>query len=145
LDPEHGLDEYFLDKARKSGKTVVALEAVDFQIGLITGFSKEEGQMLLKDTLKDLEDTEKNFDEMVKDWKKGESTKLAKLLTEAFEDSPAIYKRLLTDRNERWVPKIEELLSNGRPAIIIVGAGHLVGKGGVLELLKNKGFKVTQL
>jgi uncharacterized protein len=60
-------------------------------------------------------------------------------------EAPALMKRLLTDRNQRWVPKIEELARGEQNAIVIVGAGHLPGKQGVIELLKQKGLKVTQL
>jgi len=37
------------------------------------------------------------------------------------------------------------LLNGQKNAIVIVGAGHLVGKEGVVELLKSKGWKITQL
>ena len=55
-----------------------------------------------------------------------------------------VAKRMLNDRNERWVPVIQELVRGGKNVMIIVGAGHLVGDKGVVELLKKKGFKVTQ-
>jgi uncharacterized protein YbaP (TraB family) len=58
---------------------------------------------------------------------------------------PAIFKTFLTDRNERWVPKIEDLLRSGQNVFVVVGAGHLVGTNGVVELLKKKGFAVQQL
>ena len=58
---------------------------------------------------------------------------------------PVIYKKFLTDRNERWVPKIEEQLRSGKDVFVVVGAGHLVGTNGVVELLKKKGYTVPQL
>jgi uncharacterized protein YbaP (TraB family) len=51
---------------------------------------------------------------------------------------------MLTDRNERWVPVIQDLVRGGKNVLVIVGAGHLVGDKGVVELLKQKGLKVTQ-
>ena len=51
---------------------------------------------------------------------------------------------MLTDRNRTWVPRIEELARGPKNAIVIVGAGHLVGKEGVVELLRKKGLKVMQ-
>jgi uncharacterized protein YbaP (TraB family) len=42
------------------------------------------------------------------------------------------------------LPKIEEWLQGDKNAVMIVGAGHLVGKEGVVELLRKKGLKVTQ-
>jgi uncharacterized protein YbaP (TraB family) len=46
-------------------------------------------------------------------------------------------KRMVTDRNRNWVSKIEGLLRGGKHAIVIVGAAHLVGKEGVVELLRQ--------
>ena len=146
VNPEYGVDKYFFSRARKDGKTVVPLETMDFQIGLLTDFSKEEGELLVKTSLADIDNTKKDYDEMVAAWRIGDSAAMAKLLNQATQESPVIYKRLLSDRNRSWVPRVEELLRGNRKAIVIVGAGHLVGADGVVELLrKNKNLKVTQL
>jgi len=51
----------------------------------------------------------------------------------------------LTDRNRVWLPKIEELLRGEKTVFVVVGMAHLVGKDGVVESLKKKGFRVEQL
>jgi hypothetical protein len=145
VDPEYGVDKYFFSRARKDGKTIVPLETMDFQIGLLTDFSKEEGELLVKTSLVDIDNTKKDYDQMVAAWRTGDSAAMAKLLNEATQESPVIYKRLVSDRNQSWVPRIEELLRGNKKAIVIVGAGHLVGSDGVVELLKKKNLKVTQL
>jgi uncharacterized protein YbaP (TraB family) len=146
VDPEYGVDKYFFGRARKDGKTIVPLETMDFQIGLLTDFSKEEGELLVKTSLIDIDNAKKDYDEMVAAWRTGDSTAMAKLLNQATQESPVIYKRLVSDRNQSWVPRIEELLRGNKKAIVIVGAGHLVGSDGVVELLlKKKNLKVTQL
>jgi uncharacterized protein len=144
LDPENGLDKHFYGLARKEHKTIVPLETVDFQIDMITDFTKEEGELLMKTTLEDISTTKKELTDLVKAWQTGDTDKLDKLLNDASREAPAIFKRLVTDRNHRWVPKIEELLRGGTNAVVIVGSGHLVGKDGVAELLRQKGLKVTQ-
>jgi uncharacterized protein YbaP (TraB family) len=144
FDPEAGLDKHYFELARKQGKEIAGLETPEFQIDLLTGMSREEDELVMKITIEDLEKSKKEFAELVQAWRTGDSDKLEKLLNEATEEAPAIFKRLLTDRNERWVPKIEELARGNKPAIVIVGAGHLVGKNGVVALLKKKGLKVVQ-
>jgi len=144
LDPEYGLDKHFFRLATEASKKIVPLETLDFQLNLLTDFSKEEGELLMKSTLKEIDTMEKDLGEMLSAWQKGDAGKLEKLLNEAKEDAPAIYKRLVTDRNRRWLPKLEELARGKENAIVIVGAGHLVGTNGVVELMKGKGFKVTQ-
>jgi uncharacterized protein YbaP (TraB family) len=51
----------------------------------------------------------------------------------------------VTDRNQRWLPQIEQLLHGEGNCLVIVGALHLVGEGGLLELLRKDGFTPVQL
>src|SRR6185369_12088925 len=55
LDPEFGVDKHFFGRSSQEGKTIVPLETVDFQIGLLTGFSKEEGEFLMRTTIRDID------------------------------------------------------------------------------------------
>ncbi len=144
LDPEYGLDKRLYGRARKEHKTIVPLETVDFQINMITDFTKEEGELLMKTTLEELSTMKKELADLIKAWQTGDAEKLDRLLNDASREAPAIFKRLVTDRNQRWLPKIEEWLRGDKNAVVIVGAGHLVGKDGVVELLRQKGLKVTQ-
>ena len=145
LNPEQGMDKHFFTLAKEQGKQIVGLESLDFQIGLITDFTKAEGEALMRSTLKDLDQFKSKIGDLLKAWETGDSERLQKLLNEFVEEEPALYKRLLTDRNKSWIPKIEEFSKGDKNTIVIVGAGHLVGKEGVVELLKKKGLKVTQL
>jgi len=145
LEPEYGIDKHFYTRAKEDSKQIGALETMDFQANLITGLSKEEGEMMLKSTLKELDSLKTELGDVVTAWKTGDSGKLDKLLKEEGEQGTALNKKLVTDRNEQWVPKIEELLKQDKPALVIVGAAHLVGKQGVVELLRNRKWKATQL
>ncbi|HKI70695.1 MAG TPA: TraB/GumN family protein, partial [Verrucomicrobiae bacterium] len=145
LDPEYGVDQYFFNRARKRGDRIVPLETVDFQVNLATEFSQAEGELLMKSSLEEIDETRKLFGKMITAWKTGDSKALARLLNSSMRETPSIYKRLVTDRNKRWVPKIEELLRGKQNAIVIVGAGHLVGKEGVVELLRKRGWRIVQL
>ena len=144
VDPQYGLDKHFFGRARREGKQIVPLETVDFQIGLATDFSKEEGELFMKITLDDIDKATKEATKMLKAWQTGDADTLEKLLNEASHQAPAVFKRLLTDRNQRWVPRIEEWLRGDKNVLVVVGAGHLVGADGVVELLRKKGLKVTQ-
>jgi hypothetical protein len=145
FDPMAGLDQYFYDRAKTDGKQIVPLETVDFQIHLITDFSKDESDLMIKSTIKEVEDTQEKFGDLIQCWKSGDAKKLAGLLNDAMSDSLPIFKRLVTDRSASWIPKIQEFLNGTTNAVVIVGAGHLVGDEGVVNLLKKKGLKVTQL
>ncbi len=144
FNPEYGLDKHFFALAKKAGKKIGPLETVDFQIGLVTDFTKEEGELMMKVMLEDIDKMKKDFPELIKAWRTGDADKLEQLLNEAAREAPAIFKRLVADRNRRWLPRIEEWSRGDQNVVVIVGAGHLVGKDGVVELLRNNGFKVVQ-
>jgi uncharacterized protein YbaP (TraB family) len=144
-DPANGVDKYFADRAVKDGKQIIGLETVDFQIDLMTTFSPDEDDLVMKTSLRDLDETKQNYGDIMAAWQAGDSAAIQKLLNQALQEAPSIYKRMLPDRNKSWVPKIEQLLRGGKNAIVIVGVAHLVGDDGVVELLKKNGLKVTQL
>jgi len=144
-DPEFGVDKHFMKLAREGGKRVIPLETVDFQFGLLTGFTKEEEDLLVQKSLEDIDNEKKLYNEMVLAWQTGDSAALEKMLNEIRTEAPSIFKRLVSDRTTSWIPQFEKLLQGRQNAVVIVGAGHLVGPDGAVELLKKKGFKVTQL
>lgn len=144
LDEKLGVDRHFHERARKAGKEIIGLETPDFQVDLLTGFSKQEGEAMLKSTLKDISTLKQKLGQLLKSWQTGDMKTVAALLNEAMEEHPELYKRLVVERNKRWVPKIEELARGDKDAIVIVGTGHLAGKQSVIELLEKNGLKVTQ-
>ena len=115
--------------------------AEDLKVGYVDmqrALNETEDGRKAKDKLK------KEFRDLMKAWRTGDSDKLEKMLNEASREAPAVFKRLVTDRNQRWAPKIEEWSRGNQNVIVVVGAGHLVGSEGVVELLRKKGLKVTQ-
>ena len=58
---------------------------------------------------------------------------------------PGVFATMITNRNRSWIPKLESLIRGKDDALVIVGAGHLVGKDGVVELLRAKGYTIEQL
>jgi hypothetical protein len=56
-----------------------------------------------------------------------------------------VYKKIVLDRNRSWIPRIDAMLQGKDDALVVVGAAHLVGKDGVVEMLKAKGYAVEQL
>ena len=98
----------------------------------------------LGQTLKDLEIAAEMADDMMAYWQKGQADKLYSLLFKSFDGYPEIEKRLLLQRNQDWVKKIEVMLAEPENVFVVVGAGHLVGPGSVVDLLRQKGYKVKQ-
>ena len=56
--------------------------------------------------------------------------------------SPAMFRRLISDRNRRWADVLAQRLNDGGEAVVVVGVGHLLGPGGLPALLQARGFRV---
>ena len=144
FQPEHGVDQHYFRLAKASGKNLIALETVEVQTSMFGNMSTAEETQLLQQTLDDAKKMRQMFKDLVASWSTGDSGSLDKLLNDAMKDAPKIYDRLLIQRNKSWIPAIEKMIQSGHPAIVIVGTGHLVGKNSVVDLLKQKGYAVTQ-
>jgi len=145
FDADLGLDKHFYDLAIGSGKQVQGLETLAFQLSRFDEMSTELQDRLLSETLKELETTKTSFTRMADAWKSGDIPTIEDLVLKDLKAEPQMYNRLLIERNRNWLPKIEALFSRQKPAFVVVGAAHLVGSDGLLQMLKAKGYKVEQL
>ena len=147
FSPKLGIDRYFITGARNK-KPILELESVDEQMALLSQFSNLEQDKLLWQTLKDLDQGPQHFRDMLAAWQTGETQKLYELTTQDINADPAhkaIYDSLFTRRNHSMTEKIDQLVRTGDRYFIVVGSGHMVGPEGIIQLLKNKGYEVTQL
>jgi len=144
FDPRQGIDLHFYQQAKADGKQIVPLETVEFQLGLFTALSKADQELFLKSTLEDIERFPEIFGDVVQSWKTGDTKKLEPLLLKITREYPAIYKKFVTDRNRVWLPQVEKLAREEKAAFVVVGMGHLVGEGSLVDLLAKKGLKVEQ-
>ena len=60
-------------------------------------------------------------------------------------EAPEIAKVLIDTRNANWVRWLEHRLDQPGTVLVAVGAGHLAGKGSVIELLQKQGYKVERM
>jgi hypothetical protein len=146
-NPMHGIDMYFLNKSQGK-KEIQGLETVELQVGLFENFSKEESEKFLLSTIMEADQLEKEMDKMISAWSTGDVEIMEKAMAETIREYPeleAFYKKLNDDRNVRMVEEIISLLKTDKKYFIVAGAMHMIGKNGIVQLLKNKGYTVTQL
>jgi hypothetical protein len=147
FNPNYGIDKYFLEKAAEK-KEIAELEGLTYQINLFDSFSKEEMDKFLLSTIIETDQTAKNIETLIDAWINGNTEKTEKNINENLQKYPeldAMYKKLLDNRNENMVEKIIFYLKSNKKYFIIAGAGHMVGKKGIVQLLQEKGYTVTQL
>lgn len=155
LSAGNGLDRYFLNKAKKDNKKILEVESVDFQMNMLNGFSDDTMNLLLKSyTTQTLDEQVKSLRELFFAWKAGNVDKLYKLGSGSPDASVStkekkLYeeynKQMLTNRNKGMVTKAQQYLSENKKCFYVVGAMHMVGKDGIVEQLKAKGYDVKRV
>ncbi|NOZ35870.1 MAG: TraB/GumN family protein [Chlorobi bacterium] len=128
--------------AKKKGMEVIGLETLQFQLDLVNDVSIEDQvKMLFEDDMSGNPLDE--YYKMVAAYKEQDLTKLKELI-DADDSMTKLGDKFLKDRNADWISKIEKLVKN-QPVFIAVGAGHLAGDDGVLNLLIQKGYTVKPI
>ena len=144
MDSKFGVDRYLAERAKGSGKPTGGLETLEFQLSLFDQLSGREQEMMLRQTVEELARLDRDINDIVKSWLKGDGEQLTTLMLGGMQEYPELYQKILVERNHRWVGEIERLVQQGSGAMVVVGAAHLLGKDGVVEMLKEKGYSVEQ-
>ena len=150
FDPQLGIDIHFLLEATRQSKNIIELETLEQQINLFLNIP--DGELLLKESLYSLDESELMMKDMVAYWKQGDETLMARLLfKDAVEDYPAfseIYDSLIYERNRQMTSKINAMLKRKSAEkmvyFVVVGSGHLIGDKGIVKALKEKGYDVKR-
>ena len=145
LSPASGVDRFFFNRARGSGKKVEFLETPEFQVGLMNGFSEKVQEAFLLSSAREANRMRNDIRALVRAWREGNGSLLDSLLNEDADDFPEVFQKMLYERNNDWLRHIEGYLQGSATYIVVVGAAHLVGPQGVVELLRKKGYLVSQM
>ncbi len=146
-NPHYGIDKYFLTKAAGK-KKILELESIDYQINLLAGLPDEEQEHFLIYAIKDLQTLIAQMDIVMEAWRSGNAGRVSSIMERSIagdERLRAIHKKIMTDRNRNMTRKIVSYLGSHGTVFVVVGAGHLVGDAGIVELLRKQGYTVEQL
>ncbi len=145
--PENGIDMYYLQRAHEENRKIYELESARFQINLFDEFPEDVQIFMLEDIVDD-PPTEKELNQMFASWENGDVAEMERLMFEDDDESPEIAflnEKLLDERNFQMAEKIEEFLEEEETCFVVVGAGHLVGENGIINLLQEEGYAASQL
>lgn len=141
---QFGVDVQLNERAKTANKPLIALEPVDFQIHLFDHVAPaDQVKMLTMD--KGPVVAAQELEKIKNAWVVGDTAKLDAIFSDSPDESPELIDKLLTQRNASWLPQIEQMLKGKDDVLVVVGAAHLVGKKGLLELLKAKGYTIEQM
>lgn len=146
LRPDLGVDIHLHGRAVAGGKRVVAIETPADQIAALANHPPELQDLMLRDALESLQDVPEGMEDLVEMWRTGDAEAMAAEIHESMSkpEFAGLYKALFLDRNVRMAGAARGYLKAGGTTLMVVGSGHLVGKGSVVELLSTD-LTVTQL
>jgi uncharacterized protein len=127
------------------GKPVLGLETTAQQLGYFDKMPEEVQRKLLVSILDDAGDATTEIRRMMDAWASGNVGSIAKTFDDELKKAPEIAKVLIDDRNANWVSWVRNRLDQPGTVLVAVGAGHLAGKGSVIDLLKKQGMKVQRV
>jgi uncharacterized protein YbaP (TraB family) len=131
--------------AQADRKEITGFETLGEQLGMLANLSQPDQIKFLDLTLEEMAEMQGETDSLLAAWRAGNASKLASILSEEYGVAPSLYTTLVSDRNRRWIPQIERLLKADKNYMVVVGTLHIVGKNGLLDLLKGNGISARQL
>ena len=145
LSGGEGVESYLIHKAAQAHKPTVGLVPLDEHIAVFGGMNDADSQTYLLLRFIQLDQESKEFQRTVADWKHGNIDGVERSVEEDYRDAPSLRRRLLTDRNRRWLPEIVQWLQSGKTYMVVAGTAHMAGSEGVPALLRARGFQVEQM
>lgn len=133
-----GIDKYMQTLAAEKGKQVGGLETMEYQLGLLYGSSLQDQADALMDMVR-----RSNSKELLQELTAAYKTQNLDTLWKIFQDqmTQLEYDALVKTRNLNWLEEMKHLLTT-QSALYVVGAGHLPGDAGMINLLREAGYKV---
>lgn len=145
---DKGIDQHFLKMAHKDKKKVVSLEKVEDQIKLFNFGDESFQEYSLIQSIKDFDKSKEQLTKMLKAWKHGDTKYIDSFSKKDLNGHPKMkdwWKAMGPSRNKKMAVKVDKMLKGKTPSLVIVGSLHLIGKEGLVQLMKDKKYTVVQV
>lgn len=155
LNSNYGVDTVLLKRAKNDDKKILEVESADIQFNMMAELSEELQEFLLASCVEDgyLEKQDKALNELYNKWKTG-TIKAEDVIddidkSQVSEKEYALLKEyndsMLNNRNVGMADKAEEYMNTDDMVLFVVGSAHFYGEQGILQLMQNKGYTVSQV
>ncbi len=145
FDVEYGVESWFTIQAINDGKEIAGLESLEQQLAIFDGMDPGTQSRFLLLSLEEADQMAGDMSHLIDAWKKGDAKTLERELISDFESVPSVYRKLVVDRNRAWQKYVEELAVETDNYLVIVGALHLVGNDGLINMLREDGYHISRM
>jgi len=149
---ESGVDNYFLTLAHNESKEIIELETYEEQMNLILNFNDQIYIDQINDSIDNYEEMKSSLKELYNAYINEDEEKLKELINndssddnDYTEEEIKYTKAMYDDRNIKMAQNLEKFLSEDKEVFMIVGAAHVLGENGILDLIQNKNYKINTI
>ncbi|MDR7099113.1 uncharacterized protein YbaP (TraB family) [Lysobacter niabensis] len=145
---DQGVDMHLARRAVAANKPVSGLETASQQLQVLDASPMEEQIAGLRDFFDNPAEVPKLLADTHEAWRDGDVDRLnALVIDEVRKETPVTYRIINVERNDAWVPQLRQMLDGPSKddTLVVVGAMHLLGKDGVVEKLRAKGYRVERI
>jgi uncharacterized protein YbaP (TraB family) len=141
---EAGADRAIIGAAGQARQR--AFETAAQQVGFFADLSDTAQREYLIDTVNSVDEDAEGIDALSGAWERGDLDQLETLVLNDFRQSyPELFQVIFTQRNHAWTDTLMQELDGAGVDFVAVGAGHLLGEDGLIELLRARGVSVERL
>lgn len=149
--PGLAAEAYVIRLAKSGNKPILEFEGIEQQFALFENAAWTTQLAYLEDALKAVESNtaRREINRIVQAWETADRPALERLLgemrTQTSVGARFTVDTILLGRHDAMVRRIESLMADGRNYLFAVGSLHLIGPRGLVELLRARGYTVTEL
>jgi uncharacterized protein len=141
---QSGVEMELMALATKQKKEIKGFETIQFQASIFDSIPYSVQAKALIKSIDSITMYKQYFNTLVQTYKEQNLAKIEKVLSDTTFNEGEDNDIMLKNRNLNWVNQLESILKKNN-IFMAVGAAHLVGKDGVIALLRKKGYKVEAL
>ena len=158
LTTDDGIDNYFINKAKKEGKTFMEVESSDSQEDVLASLPDKYYERQIIEAIDDMDTQVKEAESLFETWKKGNEEEIwkddgstikeedkSKYSEEEIKIAEEFDEKILYSRNITITDKFEEFFNNNYDMFFTVGQDHVVGPKGIVSYLRQRGYTVTKV
>jgi uncharacterized protein YbaP (TraB family) len=145
-DPDAGVDQMIDTAAEAAGKRMRSFETLEQQLNFMAELSAEAQHEMLLEAIDQGDKGAAELDSMSAAWESGDVNTLEALVVEdTRKNYPELYGVLIRARNDAWMEVLRRELDGAGVDFIAVGAGHIVGRDGLVAQFRARGFTVERV
>lgn len=143
-DQTNGMEQLIMAEAKKNDKEIFGLETVEFQASIFDSIPYDKQAKELVSYVDSIASYKTAMKELSDAYRKQDLVKLEELIEKSDPGMEDYMDILLYARNRRWIDPMRSAMFD-KSTLFAIGAGHLLGEKGIIQLLKNKGYKLRPL